>query len=450
MTSTQEIKVPDIGDFESVDVIEVLVKPGDHISAEDPLITLESDKATMDVPSPKSGVVKEVLISIGDKVAEGSVVAVLNSDSNSNTPPEDSATTIPNTASVSESEIKPSEAEPPSKSLPAPAEKSTPAPQNELPVPSVKTGGPRTPTETGQSSSPLPHASPAVRRFARELGVDLSQVKGSGPRERILEEDVQGFVKHAISHNTGSQIGLPKLPDIDFGKWGSIDLQPLSRIKKIAGKHLHQAWSSIPHVTHHDETDITDLEAFRKSLKIENEGSGIRITLLAFIIKAVVNALKAFPTFNASLSTNGENLILKNYFNIGVAVDTDDGLVVPVIKEVDQKGVLEIAKLLGDLSERARSGKLKSDELQGGCFSISSLGGIGGMSFTPIVNMPEVAILGLTKARIKPVWNGTEFSPRLMLPLDLSYDHRVIDGAEAARFTAHLVQVLEDSRRLLL
>ena len=450
MTSTQEIKVPDIGDFESVDVIEVLVKPGDHISAEDPLITLESDKATMDVPSPKSGVVKEVLISIGDKVAEGSVVAVLNSDSNSNTPPEDSATTIPNTASVSESEIKPSEAELPSESLPAPAEKSTPAPQNELPVPSVKTGDPRTPTETGQSSSRLPHASPAVRRFARELGVDLSQVKGSGPRERILEEDVQGFVKHAISHNTGSQIGLPKLPDIDFGKWGSIDLQPLSRIKKIAGKHLHQSWSSIPHVTHHDETDITDLEAFRKSLKIENEGSGIRITLLAFIIKAVVNALKAFPTFNASLSTNGENLILKNYFNIGVAVDTDDGLVVPVIKDVDQKGVLEIAQLLGDLSERARSGKLKSDELQGGCFSISSLGGIGGMSFTPIVNMPEVAILGLTKARIKPVWNGTEFRPRLMLPLDLSYDHRVIDGAEAARFTAHLVQVLEDSRRLLL
>jgi pyruvate dehydrogenase E2 component (dihydrolipoamide acetyltransferase) len=450
MTSTQEIKVPDIGDFESVDVIEVLVKPGDHISAEDPLITLESDKATMDVPSPKSGVVKEVLISIGDKVAEGSIVAVLNSDSNSDTPPEDSATTIPNTASVSESEIKPSEAESHSESLPAPAEKSNPAPQNELPVPSVKTGDPRTPTETGQSSSRLPHASPAVRRFARELGVDLSQVKGSGPRERILEEDVQGFVKHAISHNTGSQIGLPKLPDIDFGKWGSIDLQPLSRIKKIAGKHLHQAWSSIPHVTHHDETDITDLEAFRKSLKIENEGSGIRITLLAFIIKAVVNALKAFPTFNASLSTNGENLILKNYFNIGVAVDTDDGLVVPVIKEVDQKGVLEIAQLLGDLSERARSGKLKSDELQGGCFSISSLGGIGGMSFTPIVNMPEVAILGLTKARIKPVWNGTEFRPRLMLPLDLSYDHRVIDGAEAARFTAHLVQVLEDSRRLLL
>ena len=450
MTSTQEIKVPDIGDFESVDVIEVLVKPGDHISAEDPLITLESDKATMDVPSPKSGVVKEVLISIGDKVAEGSIVAVLNSDSNSDTPPEDSATTIPNTASVSESEIKPSEAESHSESLPAPAEKSTPAPQNELPIPSVKTDDPRTPTETEQSSSRLPHASPAVRRFARELGVDLSQVKGSGPRERILEEDVQGFVKHAISHNTGSQIGLPKLPDIDFGKWGSIDLQPLSRIKKIAGKHLHQAWSSIPHVTHHDETDITDLEAFRKSLKIENEGSGIRITLLAFIIKAVVNALKAFPTFNASLSTNGENLILKNYFNIGVAVDTDDGLVVPVIKEVDQKGVLEIAQLLGDLSQRARSGKLKSDELQGGCFSISSLGGIGGMSFTPIVNMPEVAILGLTKARIKPVWNGTEFRPRLMLPLDLSYDHRVIDGAEAARFTAHLVQVLEDSRRLLL
>jgi len=450
MTSTQEIKVPDIGDFESVDVIEVLVKPGDHISAEDPLITLESDKATMDVPSPKSGVVKEVMISIGDKVAEGSVVAVLNPDSSSDTVPEESGVTLADTENASESKTKPSEVEPPSESLPTPAEKSPPATQKESFVKPVKASVPETPTDTRQSSSPLPHASPAVRRFARELGVDLSQIKGSGPRERILKDDVQNFVKHAISNNAGSQTNLPKPPDIDFAKWGGIDLQPLSRIKKIAGKHLHRAWSSIPHVTHHDETDITDLEAFRKTLKIENEGSGIRITLLAFIIKAIVNALKAFPSFNASLSTNGENLILKNYFNIGVAVDTDGGLVVPVIKEVDQKGVLEIAQLLGDVSERARFGKLKPDELQGGCFSISSLGGIGGMSFTPIVNMPEVAILGLTKARTKPVWNGTEFSPRLMLPLDLSYDHRVIDGAEAARFTAHLVQVLEDPRRLLL
>ncbi len=450
MTDTQEITVPDIGDFESVDVIEVLVKPGDHISVEDPLITLESDKATMDVPSPQSGVVKEVLISIGDKVAQGSIVAVLDPDSSNDIPPEDSATNLSDITNESESEIKPSEAESQSESLTAPAEKSPPALPKELSAKPVNTSDPETPTDTRQSSPLLPHASPAVRRFARELGVDLSQVKGSGPRERILKDDVQDFVKHAISNDTGSQTGRPKLPDIDFAKWGEIDLQPLSRIKKIAGKHLHQAWSSIPHVTHHDETDITDLEAFRKSLKIENERSGIRITLLAFIIKAVVNALKAFPSFNASLSTNGENLILKNYFNIGVAVDTDGGLVVPVLKEVDQKGVLEIAQLLGDVSERARSGKLKPDELQGGCFSISSLGGIGGMSFTPIVNMPEVAILGLTKARIKPVWNGTEFSPRLMLPLDLSYDHRVIDGAEAARFTAHLVQVLEDSRRLLL
>ena len=450
MTSTQEIKVPDIGDFESVDVIEVLVKPGDHISAEDPLITLESDKATMDVPSPKSGVVKEVLISIGDKVAQGSVVAVLNSDSSSDTVPEDSGSTLPDTKNASESKTKPLEVQPHSESLPTPAEKNPPAPQKESFVKPVNASVPETPTDTRQSSLPLPHASPAVRRFARELGVDLSQIQGSGPRERILKDDVQGFVKHAISNNTGSQTHLPKHPDIDFAKWGAIDLQPLSRIKKIGGKHLHQAWSSIPHVTHHDETDVTDLEAFRKTLKIENEGSGIRITLLAFIIKAVVNALKTFPTFNASLSTNGENLILKNYFNIGVAVDTVDGLVVPVIQEVDQKGVLEIAQSLGDVSERARSGKLNPNEMQGGCFSISSLGGIGGMSFTPIVNMPEVAILGLTKARIKPVWDGTEFRPRLMLPLDLSYDHRVIDGAEAARFTAHLIQVLEDPRRLLL
>ena len=450
MTSTQEIKVPDIGDFESVDVIEVLVKPGDHISAEDPLITLESDKATMDVPSPKSGVVKEVLISIGDKVAQGSVVAVLNSDSSSDTVPEDSGSTLPDTKNASESKTKPLEVQPHSESLPTPAEKNPPTLQKESFVKPVNASVPETPTDTRQSSLPLPHASPAVRRFARELGVDLSQIEGSGPRERILKDDVQGFVKHAISNNTGSQTHLPKHPDIDFAKWGAIDLQPLSRIKKIGGKHLHQAWSSIPHVTHHDETDVTDLEAFRKTLKIENEGSGIRITLLAFIIKAVVNALKTFPTFNASLSTNGENLILKNYFNIGVAVDTVDGLVVPVIQEVDQKGVLEIAQSLGDVSERARSGKLNPNEMQGGCFSISSLGGIGGMSFTPIVNMPEVAILGLTKARIKPVWDGTEFRPRLMLPLDLSYDHRVIDGAEAARFTAHLIQVLEDPRRLLL
>ena len=299
----------------------------------------------------------------------------------------------------------------------------------------------------------LPHASPAVRRFARELGVDLTRVTGRGARGRILQEDVREFVKTAIRETpstSSDQTGIPTMPQIDFSKWGPVDTQPLSRIKRISGKHLHRAWLNIPHVTHHDEADITDLESFRQSLKEEAARSGLRVTLLAFVIKAVARILKSQPSFNASLAPDGEHLILKHYVHIGVAVDTDGGLVVPVVRDVDQKGILDIVRNLTDLSTRAREGKLKPDEMQGGCFSISSLGGIGGTAFTPVVNAPEVAILGLTRARMTPVWNGESFQPRLMLPMDLSYDHRVIDGAQAARFVAELVTTLEDARRMLL
>ena len=440
MSTTREILVPDIGDFENVDVIEVLVKPGDTVSAEDPLITLESDKATMDVPSPASGKVREIKISVGDKVSEGSLVAVIEA--------EDAA------AEPAKSEPAPATPEP---AAPAPVTASAPAPVAATAPAAADVATPpppqSLPAAPALSSGQLPHASPSVRRFARELGVDLTQVKGSGPRGRILQDDVRAFVKTALRSGgptASTTAGIPTLPEIDFSKWGPIDVQPLSRIKKISGKHLHRAWLNVPHVTHHDESDITDLESFRQSLKEQAAKSGVRVTLLAFVLKAVASALKAYPTFNASLAPDGESLVLKNYFHIGVAVDTDGGLVVPVIRDVDRKGVMELAKDLGDVSARARDGKLKPDEMQGGCFSISSLGGIGGTAFTPIVNAPEVAILGLTRAKMAPVWNGKEFQPRLMLPMDLSYDHRVIDGAQAARFTSHLVSVLQDARRLLL
>jgi len=309
------------------------------------------------------------------------------------------------------------------------------------------------PSDTPTPLSRLPHASPAVRRFARELGVDLTKVTGRGPRGRILIEDVRDFVKTALISPSSAPTegsGIPAIPEVDFSKWGPVEMQALTRIKRISGKHLHRAWLNVPHVTHHDEADITELESFRQSLKDEAARSGLRVTLLAFVIKAVSRALKTYPVFNSSLAPDGEHLILKNYFHIGVAVDTPGGLVVPVVRNVDQKGVLDIVKDLADLSTRAREGKLKPDEMQGGCFSISSLGGIGGTAFTPVVNAPEVAILGLTRARMMPQWDGASFQPRLMLPLDLSYDHRVIDGAQAARFVADLVATLEDARRMLL
>ena len=428
MTNIKEILVPDIGDFDEVEVIEILVSVGDRIEAEDSLISLESDKATMEIPAPEAGVVKEIKVAIGDKVALGSVILLLESSD----------------AAVSTAEAE----SPPATPDTAPAESSAP------PVATVSTDEmvPYAPdTIAGQQRS---HASPSVRRFAFDLGVNLNQVRGSGPKARILKEDVQGFVKQAMQQGpAASSAGgsaIPPVPKVDFAKFGEIETRPLSRIKKIAGKHLHACWLNIPHVTQFDEADTTELEDFRKSMKEEAERKGVRMTPLIFIMKAVVSALKEFPQFNASLDENKENLIIKNYFNIGVAVDTPEGLMVPVIRDVDNKGFYELAEELMEISGRARDGSLMPADLQGGTFSISSLGGIGGSNFTPIVNAPEVAILGVSRSKMKPVWNGENFEPRLMLPLALSYDHRVIDGADGARFITYLSKMLTDIRKVLL
>ena len=431
MSDIREITVPDIGDFENVDVIEVLVGPGDRVQAEDPLITLESDKATMDIPSPMSGQITQVMISVGEQVSQGTVVATLEA-------------AIP--ADVQADLQTPATA--PAPTTPAPSQAQDPRPAAQRPAPPATL-----PPPVERSGDALPHASPAIRRFAREVGADLSQVRGSGAHGRILHEDVREFIKAALARETtGAETttGIPAMPEVDFSRWGPTKTQPLSRIQRLSGRYLHRAWLNVPHVTHHDEADITELETFRQSLKQDAAQSGVRITLLAFLMKAVTSALKAFPNFNASLASDGENLILKQYFHIGVAVDTENGLVVPVVRDVQSKGIIELAQALGEVSERAREGKLKPDEMQGGCMSISSLGGIGGTAFTPIVNAPEVAILGVTRSRMTPIWNGTEFQPRLMLPLDLSYDHRVVDGAQAARFSAFLATALKDARRLLL
>lgn len=435
MANAIEVKVPDIGDFKNIPVIEILVKPGDTVSAEDPLVTLESDKATMEVPSPAAGVVKEIRIKVGDKVSEGALVLMLEAGAEApaaKAAPAPAAPAAPAAAAVQAAK-------------PAPAPAAKPAPAAAPAVVAVDEAG------FGKA-----HASPSVRRFARELGVDLPRVKGSGPKDRVTKEDVQAFVKTELSKPRGAEGGgglgfnLPPMQPVDFAKFGPVTTQPLSRIKKLSGGFLHRNWVSIPHVTQHDEADITELEAFRKTQSDEAKKSGIKFTMLGFLMKAAVVALKQFPEFNASLSPDGESLVLKNYFHIGVAVDTPGGLVVPVIRDVDKKGLLEIAKELGDLSGRMRNGKISPADLQGGCFSISSLGGIGGTFFTPIINAPEVAILGVGKAVMKPVWNGKEFVPRLMLPLSLSYDHRVIDGALGARFSTYLTTVLSDIRRLVL
>lgn len=433
MANAIEVKVPDIGDFKNIPVIEILVKPGDTVSAEDPLVTLESDKATMEVPSPAAGVVKEIRIKVGDKVSEGALVLMLE-------PGGEAQAAAPKTA--------PAPAAPAAPVAAAPQAVTPPAPAKPAPV--------AAPAAVDEAAFGKSHASPSVRRFARELGVDLSRVKGSGPKDRVTKEDVQTFVKTELSKPRGAEGGgglgfnLPPMQPVDFAKFGPVTTQPLSRIKKLSGGFLHRNWVSIPHVTQHDEADITELEAFRKTQSEEAKKSGIKFTMLGFLMKAAVVALKQFPEFNASLSPDGESLVLKNYFHIGVAVDTPGGLVVPVIRDVDKKGLLEIAKELGDLSGRMRNGKISPADLQGGCFSISSLGGIGGTFFTPIINAPEVAILGVGKAVMKPVWNGKEFVPRLMLPLSLSYDHRVIDGALGARFSTYLTTVLSDIRRLVL
>jgi pyruvate dehydrogenase E2 component (dihydrolipoamide acetyltransferase) len=439
--SVVEVKVPDIGDFKNVPVIEVLVKPGDRVERESPLVTLESDKATMEVPSPAAGVVKELRVKVGDKVSEGSPVLTLESSAESA-----AAKPAPQQPPAAKAEVE--------KSAPAPQ----PAPAMALAAPPSSPPPPRpapvAPAAVDQAGFARAHASPSVRRFARELGVDLARVKGTGPKERVLREDVQNFVKGELARPRAAEgglgLGLPPLPQVDFARFGAITVQPLSRIKKLSGANLHRNWVAIPHITQHDEADITELEEFRKIQVEEAKKQGIRFTILCFLLKAVVVALKQHPEFNASLSADGESLVLKQYFHIGVAVDTPNGLVVPVIRDVDKKGLMELAKELGEVSARMRAGKISPADLQGGCFSISSLGGLGGSHFTPIINAPEVAILGVGKTVTRPVWNGKEFAPRMMLPLSVSYDHRVIDGAQGARFIAFLSSVLTDIRRLVL
>ncbi|MFH7106761.1 dihydrolipoyllysine-residue acetyltransferase [Achromobacter xylosoxidans] len=435
-----EIEVPDIGDFKEVEVIEVMVAVGDTIKAEQSLITVESDKASMEIPASQGGVVKEVKVKVGDKVAKGSVVVVVEGSA-----PAAAA------APAAKAEAAPARSEAPAAKAEAPAAPATPA-VGSRPAPAAAL------EDANLKPGQLPHASPSVRKFARELGVNLSKVKGTGPKDRITADDVRGFVKTALASGAapvaaggsadGAALGLLPWPKVDFTKFGPVEAKPLSRIKKISGANLHRNWVMIPHVTNNDEADITDLEALRVTLNKENEKSGIKVTMLAFLIKAVVAALKKFPEFNASL--DGDNLVLKQYYHIGFAADTPNGLVVPVIRDADKKGILQIAQEMTDLSKKAREGKISPAEMQGGCFSISSLGGIGGTSFTPIINAPEVAILGVSRSSHKPVWDGKQFVPRLIVPLSLSYDHRVIDGAAAARFNAYLGALLADFRRIAL
>jgi pyruvate dehydrogenase E2 component (dihydrolipoamide acetyltransferase) len=449
--SQVEVKVPDIGDFKEVEVIELLVKPGDTVQAEQSLITVESDKASMEIPSSASGVVKELKVKLGDKVAEGSLVLLLEVSE---------AASAPAPAATAASASAPaSPATSTSAAAPAAASSTVAPAASAVPLTAVPaTTASAIVTAATESNGQKPHASPSVRKFARELGIDLSRVSGSGAKGRILIEDVQGFVKGVMAGGAtapaasggGAALGLLPWPSLDFSKFGETSLEPLSRIKKISGPNLHRNWVMIPHVTQFDQADITELEEFRKSANESLAKSGVKLTMLAFVIKASVAALKKFPAFNASLDAGGENLILKHFYNIGFAADTPNGLVVPVIKNADQKGLSQIAKEMGELSAQAREGKLKPADMQGATFTISSLGGIGGTSFTPIINAPEVAILGLSKSEIKPVWDGKAFAPRLMLPMSLSYDHRVIDGALGARFTVYLGDVLADMRKTLL
>jgi len=443
----KDVLVPDIGNFDSVDVIEVLVKAGDSIAKDDSLITLESDKASMDIPAPFAGTVKEVKIKVGDKVAQGGLILTLEAAEESASTP----VAAPETAKPAPAAAAPA--------TPAPVPEATrPAPEPPKTIQPQTTPNPIA-ASVETASGKLAHASPSIRKFARELGVNLDLVSASGPKNRITQADIQAYVKGELSKPRGGGVatgagGLAVIPApvIDFSQYGETETKSLSRIKKLSGANLHRNWVTAPHVTQFDEADITDLEDFRKSMQSEAEKRGVKLTMIAFLIKASVNALRAYPNFNASLSADGESLILKQYYNVGFACDTPDGLVVPVIRDVNRKDVLEIAAELGELSAKARERKLKVEEMQGGCFTISSLGGIGGTAFTPIINCPEVAILGVSRSSIQPVFNSKtkEFEPRLVLPLSLSYDHRVIDGADGARFTSHLRMVLSDVRRLLL
>lgn len=440
--SAMEVKVPDIGDFKEVEVIELMVKVGDTIKVDQSLITVESDKASMEIPSSHAGVVTEIKVKVGDKVAEGSLLVMIDAAGGAAASAPAAAAPAP-TASAAALAPTPAVAAPTPAPAPAQAPALAAAPATNAAIAPAGKG----------------HASPSVRKFARELGVDLTRVVGSGQKGRITQEDVQNFVKGIIAGastaaapvaNTGGGMNLLPWPSLDFSKFGATELLPLSRIKKLSGPNLHRNWVMIPHVTQFDEADISDLEEFRKSSNEALAKSGVKLTMLAFVIKASVAALKKFKAFNASLDATGENLILKQYYNIGFAADTPNGLVVPVIKNADQKTLSQIALEMGELSAQARDGKLKPADMQGATFTISSLGGIGGTAFTPIINAPEVAILGLSKSSMKPVWDGKQFVPRLMLPLSLSYDHRVIDGAMAAKFTAYLADVLADLRKTML
>lgn len=418
------IVVPDIGDFEDVEVIEILVSEGDTIAAEDSLISVESDKATMEIPAPEAGVVKEVKVAMGDKVSEGSVILML------------------------EPSGEPVKAAEPA-AQPAPEQAPVPTPPPSAPKPTTPVSAPgHKPSPTArfdEVSFAKAYASPSVRKFARELGVNLGRVSGTGRKGRITQDDVKAFVKRAMTEGVGvggGGLAVAPMPEIDFSQWGEIETKPLTKINKLTGQFLHRNWVTVPHVTQFDEADITEMDARRKAMAAEYQPKGIKITPLVFMMKAVVATMKELPRFNASLDSSGENLILKHYFNIGIAVDTPDGLVVPVVRDVDKKDLVELATELGEISVKARDRKLKPGDMQGGCFTISSLGGIGGTKFTPIVNAPEVAILGVSRHKMQPVWNGESFEPRLMLPLSLSYDHRVIDGADGARFTTLLSKTL--------
>jgi pyruvate dehydrogenase E2 component (dihydrolipoamide acetyltransferase) len=462
MADVREAKVPDIGDFHGVPVIEVMVKPGDHVEKDQGLVTLESAKATMEVPAPFAGTVREMRVKEGDEVSEGSVIATIEAEGGQGA-----------SSKSAGAESKPAAPAPEKREeKPQPPERAAKQPEKALsssrPQPSRSEGehaderrAPPVPFDADSiMPDKVPYASPAVRAFARDLGVDLAGIKGSERGGRITREDVQQFVKSAMTGGAlprqtgaaggGNGLNLLPWPQIDFSKFGEIETQPLSRIKKLSGANLARNWAMIPHVTQFEDADITDLEALRVALNKENEKAGTKVTLLAFLIKACVACLQKYPDFNASLDASGENLVLKKYFHVGFAADTPNGLVVPVIRDCDKKGVLDIAQEMAALAKKAREGKLTPGEMSGGCFSISSLGGIGGTMFTPIINAPEVAILGVSRSSTKPVWDGREFSPRLILPLSLSYDHRVIDGAAAARFTTYLAQLLGDMRRALL
>uniref|UniRef100_UPI00232AB16A dihydrolipoyllysine-residue acetyltransferase n=1 Tax=Vreelandella alkaliphila TaxID=272774 RepID=UPI00232AB16A len=441
---TVDIKVPDLGGSDSVEIIEVAVSAGDEVNAEDTLITLESDKASMDVPSPHGGKIVALTVKEGDTVSEGDVIGQMEiAGEGGDTSAEEDASQAQ--AAAEEPVVEKPVAEAPVKQ--APSLEGTPSPEAQI-------------ADYQQRDSKLVHAGPAVRMLARELGVDLGFVKPSGPKDRVLKEDVQAYVKQAIANQGEAQTaaapaasggaGIPAIPDVDFSQFGEVEEKPMGRLLKMGATNLHRSWLNVPHVTQFDEADITELESFRKAMKAEAEAQGAKLTPLPFMVKACAFALRKFPQFNVSLKGDGETLVWKNYVHIGIAVDTPDGLMVPVLRNADKKSLIEIAKEMAELGKKAQTKKLKRDEMTGGCFTISSLGSIGGTAFTPIVNAPEVAILGVSKAQMKPVWDGSAFQPRLMMPLSLSYDHRAINGADAARFTAFLADVLTDIRRLLL